>query len=117
MLFTFTDGISAKGAQRWVIFFGQSIQPSEFIKPFFIIVNAWLLHLWKNNENFKGWLWSILVIIPIIFLLLVQPDIGMTLLITLTWGFQLFLTGIPLIILLIVIFLIPLILICLSKNR
>ena len=76
-------------------FFGQSIQPSEFIKPFFIIVNAWLLHLWKNNENFKGWLWSILVIIPIIFLLLLQPDIGMTLLITLTWGFQLFLTGIP----------------------
>ena len=110
MLFTFTDGISAKGAQRWVIFFGQSIQPSEFIKPFFIIVNAWLLHLWKNNENFKGWLWSMLVIIPIIFLLLVQPDIGMTLLITLTWGFQLFLTGIPLIILLIVIFLIPMIL-------
>ncbi len=111
MLLTFTDGVSTKGAQRWVYFFGQSIQPSEFVKPFFIIVNAWFLHLWKNNENFKGWMWSILIITPIVFLLLLQPDIGMTLLIILTWGFQLFLTGLPILILILIIFLIPLTLI------
>ncbi len=111
MMFTLFEGSTAKGAQRWISFLGQSIQPSEFLKPFFIVVNAWLLHLWKKKSNFKGWLWSSFLLFSIIFLLLLQPDIGMTILISTTWGFQLFLTGLPTIFLILLILLVPVILI------
>ena len=93
MFLTIINGISAKGAQRWINIFGQSLQPSEFIKPLFVIVNAWLLYLWKNKIYFRGWLWSISLVSLIVFLLLLQPDLGMSLLIISVWLLQLFLSG------------------------
>ncbi len=92
------DGSKIKGAQRWIYFYGFSFQPSEVSKPFYIIVNAWLLSLWIEKKEFPGWIWSIGSLILIVALLLLQPDVGMTIVIILTWGFQLFITGIPLII-------------------
>src|SRR5690606_20759839 len=44
-------GVEIKGAQRWIHFFGFSLQPSEFIKPLFLIVSAWLLSLQKRKGN------------------------------------------------------------------
>ena len=93
MFLTVINGIYAKGAQRWINIFGQSLQPSEFIKPLFVVVNAWLLYLWKNKINFRGWLWSISSVSLIVFLLLLQPDLGMSLLIISVWLLQLFLSG------------------------
>ena len=108
LLLILFDGNKIKGAQRWVHFFGFSFQPSEVCKPFYVIFNAWLLSLWIEKKEFPGWIWSIGSLILISILLLLQPDIGMTIVIILTWGLQLFVTGIPLIIIICLILAFPL---------
>ena len=92
------DGEKIKGAQRWFFIGGLSFQPSEIGKPLYVVFNAWLLSLWVQKTQFPGWMWSIASIILISSLLLLQPDLGMTIVMMFTWGFQLFITGIPLII-------------------
>ena len=92
------DGEKIKGAQRWFYIGGLSFQPSEIGKPLYVVFNAWLLSLWIGKTKFPGWMWSIASIILISSLLLLQPDLGMTIVMMFTWGFQLFITGIPLII-------------------
>ena len=96
-----------KGAKRWIEVFGQSLQPSEFIKPFFIIINAWLLTIWKSTQKNKFLILSILSILSIDIMLLSQPDLGMTLLITTIWIFQLLLIGISMLFFIFLIFMIP----------
>ncbi len=100
LLFIIIDGEKIKGAQRWLYIGNISFQPSEVSKPFFIVFNAWVLSLWIEKKNFPGWIWSISSISIISILLLLQPDVGMTIVMIFTWGFQLFITGIPLIIIL-----------------
>ena len=101
------EGEKIKGAQRWFYIGGFSFQPSEIGKPFFVVFNAWLLSLWVEKTKFPGWIWSILSIILISTLLLLQPDLGMTIVMMFTWGFQLFITGIPLIIIICLILAFP----------
>ena len=98
-----------KGAKRWIEVFGQSLQPSEFIKPFFIIINAWLLTIWKSTQKNKFLILSILSILSIDIMLLLQPDLGMTLLITTIWIFQLLLIGISMLFFIFLIFMIPIV--------
>lgn len=116
LLFILFDGSKIKGAQRWVHFLGFSFQPSEVCKPFYVIVNAWLLSLWIEKKEFPGWLWSIGSLILISILLLLQPDVGMTIVVMLTWGLQLFVTGIPLIIIVCLILAFPLFIIFAYHN-
>ncbi len=92
------DGEKIKGAQRWIFIGVLSFQPSEIGKPLYVVFNAWLLSLWVQKTEFPGWIWSIASIVLISSLLLLQPDLGMTIVMMFTWGFQLFITGIPLII-------------------
>ena len=94
------DGVIIKGSQRWFFIGSLSFQPSEIGKPLYVVFNAWLLSLWVQKTRFPGWIWSIASIILISSLLLLQPDLGMTIVMMFTWGFQLFITGIPLIIIL-----------------
>ena len=101
------EGEKIKGAQRWFYVGSLSFQPSEIIKPLFVIFNAWLLSLWVKKTKFPGCIWSIVSIIFISTLLLLQPDLGMTIIMIFTWGFQLFITGIPLIIILCLILAFP----------
>ena len=101
------EGEKIKGAQRWFNFGNLSFQPSEIGKPLFVVFNAWLLSLWVEKTKFPGWIWSIASIILISTLLLLQPDLGMTIIMMFTWGFQLFITGIPLIIILCLIMAFP----------
>ena len=98
LLLILFDGEKIKGAQRWFFIGGLSFQPSEIGKPLYVVFNAWLLSLWVQKTQFPGWMWSIASIILISSLLLLQPDLGMTIVMMFTWGFQLFITGIPLII-------------------
>ena len=88
LLYCLQYGSDIKGAKRWIDFFGQSLQPSEFIKPFFIIINARLLTIWKLTQKNKFLFLSILSILSIDIMLLLQPDLGMSLLITTIWIFQ-----------------------------
>ena len=101
------EGEKIKGAQRWFYVGNLSFQPSEIGKPLFVVFNAWLLSLWIEKTKFSGWIWSIASIILISILLLLQPDLGMTIVMTFTWGFQLFITGIPMIIILCLIMAFP----------
>ena len=109
LLYCLQYGSDIKGAKRWIDVFGQSLQPSEFIKPFFIIINAWLLTIWKSTQKNKFLFLSILSILSIDIMLLLQPDLGMTLLITTIWIFQLLITGIPMLFLIFLIFVIPIV--------
>ncbi len=92
-------GIEVKGSKRWLdIPFLPRIQPIELLKPFLIVILATILS-YENNKNiyFKFFL-SFLILVPIILLLIIQPDIGQTLLIFLTWLSLIFISGINLII-------------------
>ena len=113
---TVIDGDKIKGAQRWLYIGNISFQPSEVCKPFFIIFNAWVLSLWAEKKDFPGWIWSITSISIISALLLLQPDLGMTILFIFTWGFQLFITGIPLIIIILLIISFPIFMIISYHN-
>lgn len=90
-------GIENKGAKRWLSVFGFSLQASEFMKPIFIIVTAWLLDCGKKYDYFQGMWISIAMYGIVAGLLLLQPDIGMTLLYTAVFALQLFLAGLPII--------------------
>ena len=107
LLYSIQYGSEIKGAKRWIEILGQSLQPSEFIKPFFIIINAWLLTIWKSMRRKKFLFLSILSILSIDIMLLLQPDLGMALLITTIWIFQLLIIGIPIIFCIFLIFVIP----------
>ena len=89
-------GLEVKGATRWIPLGPFKLQPSEFAKPCFAVVSAWLLSLWREERDFPGWIISILCLGLLTGLLVLQPDIGMTVVIVMTWALQIFLAGMPL---------------------
>lgn len=95
MLLTLFAGYETKGASRWIRILGFSLQPSEFIKPTFVVVSAWLLDGSKKFEEFPGGILSAVLFAVTAGMLLSQPDVGMTIVVSLIWGFQLFLAGLP----------------------
>lgn len=99
VLLIITDiwGFETKGARRWISLPGMSLQPSELIKPIFIVFTAWLLDCGKKYDYFPGARISVACFIAISGLLLAQPDVGMTVLVTLVFALQLFLAGLPII--------------------
>ena len=95
MILAIVAGSEIKGATRWVSVAGFTLQPSELAKPLFAIVSAWLLTLWREGQDFPGWAYASGLAAIIVGILVAQPDIGMTALILMTWGFQMFLAGMP----------------------
>ncbi|ESY68460.1 MULTISPECIES: putative lipid II flippase FtsW [Mesorhizobium] len=88
-------GIEVKGARRWVSIAGLSIQPSEFLKPAFVIMCAWLFAEHKRQPDIPGNLFSMLLLVLVVSLLVAQPDLGQTMLTTGTWGIMFFMAGLP----------------------
>lgn len=97
VLLTLFMGSEIKGARRWISFAGISIQPSEFLKPGFAVITAWMLSEKRLFPEFPGALISFAVFGLSITLLLLQPDLGMVVLLTLVWFSQLFLAGLSMI--------------------
>lgn len=95
LILTFFMGSEIKGARRWMSLGGFSIQPSEFIKPFLVVICAWMLSEKKINREFPGVSIAIVFYSIVIGLLLLQPDMGMVVLISVVFFSQLFLTGLP----------------------
>lgn len=95
MLLTPFFGIEIKGAHRWIDLAGISIQPSEFMKPFFAVVMAWVCAENQRRVNFPGYRVAIGLYVVVVLMLLAQPDFGMTLTVSAMWGIQLFLAGLP----------------------
>jgi cell division protein FtsW len=70
-------GYEVKGSKRWLYIFGFSLQPTEFIKSAYIILNAYVLSLIDENKRVKKLLFiDISLLIIIIYLLFKQPDVG-----------------------------------------
>jgi cell division protein FtsW len=88
-------GSEIKGARRWIGMGMFSIQPSEFIKPVLAVIVAWMLAEKKNDNNFSGYSYVALFYGIVVFLLVMQPDMGMTVLITSVTFCQLFIAGLP----------------------
>ena len=86
-------GIEKKGAIRWIAMFGFSIQPSEFIKPLFAVVSALLFSAQFKSANIPGVLLSFGLFFVFALLLVIQPDMGQTILMTGIWMAQLFVIG------------------------
>ncbi|MAW85838.1 MAG: putative lipid II flippase FtsW [Phyllobacteriaceae bacterium] len=86
-------GIEVKGSRRWIYLFGVSIQPSEYLKPAFVIICAWLFSEHVKNPEIPGNLFAIILLGLVVALLVAQPDLGQTLLVTATWGIMFFLAG------------------------
>ena len=81
-----------KGASRWIKFLNFSLQPSEFLKPTFIIMSALLLSRYKKKEDYS-FLFNFSLFLLLGFVLFLQPDFGMFVLFFLTWFSQLILVG------------------------
>ncbi|MCA3247880.1 MAG: cell division protein FtsW [Azospirillum sp.] len=93
LVLTFFVGTEIKGAKRWISLPGFSLQPSEFLKPTFAVVAAWLFALARKKEGFAGDLYAILLYGLSMGLLLLQPDIGMAFVVSCVWFAQYFLAG------------------------
>jgi len=90
---TFFFGTEIKGARRWLSV-GFQIQPSEFLKPTFIVCTAWLFEMQRRYKNFPGVIVSVVLCGITCLLLLAQPDYGMTVVVAAVWFIQLFLAGV-----------------------
>ncbi|HSU07298.1 MAG TPA: FtsW/RodA/SpoVE family cell cycle protein, partial [Acetobacteraceae bacterium] len=92
---TMVVGVEIKGARRWIALPGLSIQPSEFLKPCFAVVAAWLIAEGRR-ARFPGTLVAGAIYVLIVLLLKAQPDIGMTAVITAVFFAQLYIDGLNL---------------------
>ena len=96
-LATLVAGVEVKGATRWV--FG--LQPSEFLKPTFAIVAAWLFarqHAARAaGQKFPGYALAVLLYVAVIGALMMQPDLGMALVCSAIWFAEFFLAGLPIV--------------------
>ncbi len=86
-------GYEIKGAKRWVSLIGFSIQPSEFIKPCFAIITAYIFTSLKNRN--LAFAYSMALYLFIALLIITQPDLGMVITLTGIWGIQAFIAGLP----------------------
>ena len=88
-------GVEVKGARRWLSIGSLSIQPSEFMKPAFVVICAWLFSEHARQPEIPGNLFSILLFGIVAALLVAQPDLGQTILVTAVWGGMFFMAGMP----------------------
>lgn len=90
-------GLEKNGAIRWLIvpILNISVQPSEFMKPAFIVVLATLLAEQHRNQKFQGYMAAIIILALVIFLLMIQPDLGMAAVILATGILMIYLAGFP----------------------
>ncbi|MDN2580591.1 putative lipid II flippase FtsW [Aquibium sp. ELW1220] len=95
MLAALFIGVEVKGARRWVALAGVSVQPSEFMKPAFVIICAWLFAEHRRQPEIPGNLFAMILLVLVLALLVAQPDLGQTMLVAGTWGVMFFMAGMP----------------------
>jgi cell division protein FtsW len=88
-----------KGAVRWFSLGFASVQPSEFLKPVFVIVCAWLMAAGDEVGGPPGKTWSFGLMVLIVAILALQPDFGQAVLVLFAWGVMYFVAGAPIVLL------------------
>ncbi|WP_034459742.1 FtsW/RodA/SpoVE family cell cycle protein [Bartonella koehlerae] len=96
MIATLFFGPEIKGARRWIPLFGFSVQASEFMKPAFVVMSAWLFSEQIRSRRISGYMLATVLYTFCCVLLVLQPDIGQTFLISATWGGLFFVAGVSL---------------------
>ena len=96
VILTFFVGAEIKGARRWISLPGGELQPSEFVKPTFAIVAAWLFARQKERPRFPGNAIAIGLFVALVAMLLKQPDFGMAVVVAAVWFIQFYIAGLRL---------------------
>jgi cell division protein FtsW len=86
-------GAEIKGARRWLVLFGMNIQPSEFLKPAFVILVAWLFAESAKRPDMPANALALVMLLMVVVLLVMQPDFGQTMLVALVWSALFFMAG------------------------
>ncbi len=89
-------GLEVKGAKRWLDFYFFRLQPIELLKPFFILVTAKILILDIFKNSHTKYFLSFLLLLAVTILLIDQPDLGQTILLVISWGTTVFISGVSL---------------------
>ena len=90
-------GVEVNGSKRWIeIGFIPRLQPIELLKPFFVVMISSAFATEKYKNKYFNYFISLFILIPVVFLLSTQPDIGQSLLVTMTWLALIFVSGINL---------------------
>ena len=95
---TLAIGVDIKGARRWIALPGLAVQPSEFLKPCFAVVTAWLITEGRRSPRFPGIPLALVILAVIVLLLKSQPDVGMLAVITAVFLLQLYVGGVNLLV-------------------
>ena len=94
MIGTLLIGPEVKGATRWLYIGGFSLQPSEFVKPAFVVMAAWMFSEGNRTKGVPGMTLAFIFYGMFVALLVMQPDFGQASLVTLVFGGMLFMVGI-----------------------
>ena len=86
-------GVEVKGAKRWIDLYFFRLQPIEILKPFFILMTVRILTLDKLKNSQVKYFFSFLLLCSVIILLVDQPDLGQSILLTGSWIFTVFISG------------------------
>lgn len=95
LIFVHFYGAEINGARRWLSIAGHSLQPSEFAKPAFVVVSAWLLAEARERPDMPGLPLAVALMCALAGLLVSQPDVGQTLLVLSVWTALFFASGQP----------------------
>jgi cell division protein FtsW len=95
MVMTLVIGVEVKGSRRWINVMGFSLQPSEFAKPAFVVVVAWLFAENSRRAEIPGNLFALILFAIVAALLIAEPDFGQTMLVAIVWGALFFMAGVP----------------------
>src|SRR5258708_3035164 len=90
-------GVEVKGGGCWIVLAGLNIQPSEFLKPSFVVLCSWLFAESARKPDMPATTFSLLMLLGVVSVLVLQPDFGQTMLIALVWGALFFIAGMRLI--------------------
>jgi cell division protein FtsW len=93
ILLAFPFGPEIKGAHRWIMLGGIGVQPSEFVKPAFVVVAAWAFSEGAQRKDMPGAMLALLLLPATIVPLILQPDFGQTMLVTIVWCGLFFIAG------------------------
>jgi cell division protein FtsW len=97
VVLTLFYGAEVKGARRWIVILGVNIQPSEFLKPAFVILISWLFGESASRPEMPANTIALALLLLAVTALVLQPDFGQTMLLALVWGALFFIAGMRLI--------------------
>jgi cell division protein FtsW len=93
MLATLFFGYEVNGSRRWITVLGLSLQPSEFMKPAFVVIVAWLFTENAKRRDIPGNIFALILLAIVVALLVAEPDFGQTMLIVIAWSGLFFMAG------------------------